>query len=154
MAQETDREAMSAFIRSRVPGSRSAMADFMADGVAWSHWRWRARELVGKDNVMTNYFEPLVRSFPDLDFRILDAVFGDHNLAIRGEFRGTFAEDWGSTPAHGRPVAWFAHDIYEFRDGKIVRAWYGNDTLTVARQLGALPDDGRTIGHDPFQEPS
>jgi len=126
----------------------------MADDVIWTHWRWGGRELSGRDRVMQRYFGPLVESFPDLDFRVFDAIIGEHTLVLRGLFKATFAKDWGEVPAHGRTVTWTAHDIYEFRNGKIVHAWYANDTLTVARQLGVISDEPRFIGHNPSEDSS
>jgi predicted ester cyclase len=148
------RGAMEAYVQVMNPGLSGAnvpdFADFFAEDVVYTHWRWGDRELVGKENLFSRYFEPLSDSFPDLDFQVFDVIYGETKLVVRGEFSATFVKDWGWVPAHGRRVRWFAHDIYEFRDGKIVRAWYANDTLKAARQLGVLANDGRIIGGDPF----
>ena len=113
----------------------------MADDVVVNHWRWGYREIVGKENVINEYLIPLTESFPDIDFKVLETYIGDDSVVLRGEFNGTFKGPWGNCEPHGRPVRWRAHDIYKFKDGKIVAIWLGNDTLNVARQLGALPDD-------------
>jgi len=124
------------------------LSKFIADDIVFTQWGWRGKELVGRDQVIRRYFEPLRRSFEDITFTVLDEIYGADKLVLRGEFAATFARDWGSLKAHGRRVNYYTHDIYEFRDGKIVHAWFANDTLRAARQLGALPDDGKVVGFD------
>lgn len=143
VTNERERLAMEEFLKTFEPGRRELRYSFLADDIVATHWRWRDRELVGKKAVREQYLGPLAESFPSLHFKVLDAIFGEDKLVIRGEFNATFARDWIRIPAHGGRVRWNAHDIYQFKGGKIVRFWYGNDTLTVARQLGALPDDGK-----------
>ncbi|MEX2238558.1 MAG: ester cyclase [Dehalococcoidia bacterium] len=143
MKDDRNREAIAKLIAFfRGAGGQGVVA-LLDDDVTASHWRWGRKELRGKQRLLDEYFAPLGRAFPDLVFEVIDFVEGTYKVAIRGEFQATFANEWLGLPPHGRRVSWRAHDIYEFRDGKIVRIWLGNDTLTVARQLGALPDDGR-----------
>jgi predicted ester cyclase len=79
---------------------------------------------------------------------VLDAIYGEDKLATRAQFSATFARDWGNIPAHGGRVSYGAHDFYDFREGKVVHAWYANDTLSAARQFGVVDDDGKVIGVD------
>jgi hypothetical protein len=39
----------------------------------------------------------------------------------------------------GRPFSFTAISIYRIADGRIVEAWYAEDTLGLLEQLGALP---------------
>ena len=137
------REAMESFVRIFDPEHLGDMSPFLADGVVANHWRWGLREIHGKDALVREYFEPLRAAFPDLRFVLRDVVYGEDTLVLRGEFQATFSNKWIGIEPHGRYVHWRAHDIFEFRNGKIVRIWLANDTLTVARQLGAIPDDGK-----------
>ena len=141
MADTDQRAAMTAFLETFNQESRLLRGEFLADDVVVNHWRWGYREITGKENVIKEYIIPLSESFPDLDFKVLEIYMGDDSITLRGEFFGTFTRAWGNCEPHGRPVHWRAHDIYKFKDGKIVGIWLGNDTLNVARQLGALPDD-------------
>jgi len=149
MTDSSQRSAMEAFVSlRRTSYDPQAFSAFFADSVVFTHWRWRGGEVAGKDNVTHKYFDEILKSFDEVRFEILDAIYGDDKLVLRGEFSATFARDWGSVKAHGRRISYFAHDIYEFRDGKIVRAWFANDTLRAARQLGVVPDDGQIVGFD------
>jgi predicted ester cyclase len=143
MADSKNREAIAdlvAFFRGE--GGQGVIA-LLDDDVVANHWRWGLREIRGRQQLIDQYFGPLREAFPDIDFKVADLVVGEDRLAVRGEFNATFTKEWVGVPPHGRPVRWRAHDIYELRNGKIVRIWLGNDTLTVARQIGALPDDGK-----------
>jgi predicted ester cyclase len=135
------REAMTAFLDTFARGKRGSRGAFLAEDVVASHWRWN-EDLVGRETLLTKYYGPLLDAFPDVDFKILEAYMGDDFVVLRGEFNGTFTKEWAGLAPHGGPVRWRAHDIYKFRDGKVIRMWLANDTLNVARQLGALPDDG------------
>jgi len=149
MSKGDQRATMVAFVErmNALIGAHPAeLEDFLADDVVFTHWRWRGGEIIGKEKVIKDYFEELLKSFDDVDFVILDAIYGENKLVVRGEFNATFARDWGSLKANGKRVSYFAHDIYEFRDGKVVRAWFANDTLRAARQLGAVGDDGVVVG--------
>ena len=142
MSDNDQREAMTAFLDSFGKGNRLKRGSFLADDVVANHWRWGYGEIVGKEALQNEYLNPLLESFPDVDFKIIESYMGDDFVVLRGEFNGTFTGEWANCQPHGKAVRWKAHDIYEFKDGKVVRVWLGNDTLTVARQLGALPDDG------------
>lgn len=142
MENQKNREAIAEFVRLFSSGD-TAWTRFLAEDVVGNHWRWGAREVRGLSALNTEYFQPLRQAFPDLVFSVLDVIEGDRGVAMRGEFNATFSGKWLGITPHGRRVRWRAHDIYEFEGGKVVRIWLGNDTLTVARQLGSLPDDGR-----------
>lgn len=122
-------------------GGQGVIALLDEDAVA-NHWRWGAKEIRGKQALIDQYFGPLRTAFPDIDFKVFDLIRGEDKIAVRGEFNATFENEWVGIKPHGRRVKWRAHDIFEFRNGKIARIWLGNDTLTVARQIGALPDNG------------
>ena len=141
MGDNDQRAAMTAFLDSFGRGKRAARSQFIADDVVANHWRWGYKEIVGKEALQNEYLNPLLESFPDVDFKIIEYYMGDDFVVLRGEFSGTFKGRWGNCEPHGGPVLWRAHDIYQFKDGKVVKIWLGNDTLNVARQLGALPDD-------------
>lgn len=113
----------------------------LADDVVVTDWMIPGEELRGRDAVLERLVAPIAESFPDASFEVHDVLVDRGRVAVRGEFRATFERDYFGVPAHGGRVRWPAHDIYEVRGGRIHRVWLGNDTLLVARQLGALPDD-------------
>lgn len=142
MLKNDQREAMIAFLNTFGKGQRGGRGNFIADGVVANNWMLWKDELRGKENFENQFLKPLLESFQDLDFRIFEHYMGDNFVVQRGEFNGTFKSRWANCEPNGESVKWRAHDIYEFKNGKVVRVWLGNDTLNVARQIGALPDDG------------
>lgn len=143
MCDENEKEAMISFMDTFGRGKRANRREFLADDVVVNHWRWGEKTLEGKEVLLSQYYDPLLKSFPDLDFIIKESYMGEDSVVLRGEFNGTFTGEWANCQPHGRPVRWRPHDIYQFKEGKVARIWLGNDTLNVARQLGALPDDGK-----------
>ena len=141
MTKNDQRKAMTAFLDTFGKDQRGGRGDFLADGVVANNWMWGRDEIRGKENLDNQFLKHLLESFQDLDFRIIEHYMGDDFVVLRGEFNGTFKGRWANCEPHGKSVNWRAHDIYEFENGKVVRVWLGNDTLNVARQLGALPDD-------------
>ncbi len=143
MCDREQRDAMAAFAEGFSSGKEIWTSDFLAEDIVASHWRWGDRTLEGKEKFETQYHAPLLEAFPDVDFDVNESYIGENSVVLRGEFNGTFTKEWENVPPHGRPVHWRAHDIYLFKNGKVERMWLGNDTLNVARQIGALPDDGK-----------
>ena len=117
MGNKDQREAMTAFLNTFSRGKRGPRGQFLADDVVANHWRWGYREIVGKEALIKEYLNPLLESFPDLDFKMIEYYMGDDFVVLRGEFNGTFSGPWAGCQPHGKPVRWKAHDIYEFKDG-------------------------------------
>ncbi|MEX2238561.1 MAG: nuclear transport factor 2 family protein [Dehalococcoidia bacterium] len=144
-----------AFIRSFERDSEESPVGLLAPDLIVTDWMLPGVTLRGRDEVLAKFFAPLPASFPDVFFELEEAVFAgtseDGYVTARGDFTGTFVNDYriDTVPspitirAHGRPVRWTAHDIYRFKDGKIVEIWFGNDTLTVASQLGCIAEEDR-----------
>lgn len=121
--------------------------NLFADDLVVDDWMLPGERLVGRQDVERYFFDPIVESFEDYKFEVHETLVAGNALVVLGHFTGRFVRDYvqkgkRSIPAHGRPVRWTARDIYYFREGRIVRIQYANDTLTVARQLGVLPDNG------------
>jgi steroid delta-isomerase-like uncharacterized protein len=64
---------------------------------------------------------------------------GDY-VATRSTIRGRHDGDLMSTPATGRDVEFTCLTISRCRDGKIEEEWELADTMTLLRQVGALPE--------------
>lgn len=128
--------------------------EFMADDVIVNHWRWGARDIAGKQAVLDNYFLPHLKAFSDTRAIVHEAIYAPTKLVLRGEYNATFTGRVTSElvgfvglppeqlKPHGRPIRWRFHDIFEFEGKEIKRIWLANDTLAVARQMGAIPEDG------------
>jgi steroid delta-isomerase-like uncharacterized protein len=79
-------------------------------------------------------------SFPDLHYTPNDVLADDHLVVIRMTATGTQDGEFnGIPPTHNK--AWGVTDLIQFRieDGKIQEIWFLVDTLTLVRQIGAVP---------------
>lgn len=106
-------------------------------------------QLVGVDALITEFWEPLLRSFPDLK-RTPDIFMGgiedgesryagEHGeqwVSGCGHLTGTFVEDWLGIPATGRKTNMYFGQFYVMREGKIAESYVMFDILSVMRQAG------------------
>ena len=82
---------------------------------------------------------PFRNSFTDLDMEIVELVAEGQTVAARFVCSGTHSGDWLGHPATGRqfrrvPEVYF----FEFKDGRISKAWGLEDTYRRLRQLGLI----------------
>jgi steroid delta-isomerase-like uncharacterized protein len=87
----------------------------------------------------------LRRAFPDLQYRIDDAIVAGDRMVLRWEARGTHSGEYLGIQGTGSPVSYTGITLYELRDGKIARAFVAADLLSLWRQLretrpGATPE--------------
>jgi hypothetical protein len=143
MGGSTNEAGMSGFVQAIADLSDAdSIAEFLALDVVAEDWMAPGHTYEGKEAVLAETFAPLPESFPDVRFVVTREIRADDVLILCGFFEATFARDYWNFQATGRRVRWEARDIYRFRDGLIDRIWWANDTLTVARELGAdIPDE-------------
>lgn len=144
MGNPSNDAAMSAFVEVVADlAEPNRIAAFLADDVVADDWMAPGHAYSGKDAVFAETFQPLPGSFPDVRFAVKTEIRSGDLLILCGFFEATFSHAyWGFEPT-GQRVRWEARDIYRFRDGLIDHIWWANDTLTVARELGADVDDER-----------
>ena len=106
-------------------------------------------QIIGVEGVISDFWLPLLRSFPDL--KCAPYIFmggiesGDSKWSREpgtewvsgcGYLTGTFVEDWLGIPATGRKTnIWFGV-FYVMREGKIAASYAQYDILAVMRQAG------------------
>ncbi|MFO6419792.1 ester cyclase [Hylemonella sp. W303a] len=73
--------------------------------------------------------------FPDVRFEIEDCFGEGDRVAVRWRFDATHAGPFQGHAATGRRVTQTANVIYQFKDGKIWRAWIQVDRLGLLQQL-------------------
>ena len=86
-------------------------------------------------------------ALPDVHFTI-DHLIADGNQVV-GAFtiRGTQTGELMGIPATGRPVVFTAVDIWEFRNGEVVKRHLALfDQLDLLQQLGVLPASLEEMG--------
>ncbi|HZQ05732.1 MAG TPA: ester cyclase [Anaerolineae bacterium] len=96
--------------------------------------------LEGTDAVITNFWQPLLRSFPDLqrNTQILMGGLsgGEEWVSGLGYLTGTFVQDWLGIPATGKTANIHFGQFYLMRDGKIAESYVQFDLLALIRQAG------------------
>ena len=110
-----------------------------------AHWRGShpLNELRGIEAIEAGVWQPLLRSFPDLERRDLIFCGGSYEdrdyVATLGHYCGTFREDFLTIPATGRPVYLRYGEVHQVEDGKIVLSTCLWDLLDLIRQAGFWP---------------
>ena len=92
------------------------------------------------------YWAEFFASMPDLRFRVEDIVAEGEQVAVRWSAKGTFAGPasyQGIEPTYSR-LDLDGLDLFDVRDGRIVREYAYTDGATFARQIGLLPPAGST----------
>ena len=81
-------------------------------------------------------------AFPDLTFTVEDIFAADDKVVMRWSGVGTFEHEFmGLQPTgeSGDPVKGISIDRYD-DDGKLAETWGQWDTLTLMRDIGAIPE--------------
>jgi len=114
-------------------------------------------ELKGVDAVISGYWHPLYRSFPDLkrkcDIFLGSKSCGEYWVSACGYLTGTFSQDWLGIPATGEKTNIHFGQHYRIEDGMIVENYLILDVISVMRQAGfqVLPpargvEGGKVLG--------
>ncbi|MEM7346329.1 MAG: ester cyclase [Chloroflexota bacterium] len=115
------------------------LQDAIHPDIAW-HGPHPINEIKGADNLVTGFWEPLRRAFPDLkrtcDIFIGGESAGDDWVTATGYFTGTFVEDWLGIPATGQKTYIRFGQFCVMVDGKMTESYLILDLLAVIRQAG------------------
>ena len=111
------------------------------------HWLFAAPELHGRE-AYRQWFETLVRVFPDWRGTIEDLVAEGETVVARWRVQGTLQQEWttaaGRTiPGRGQRMDIQGVHLVRVRDGQLVEQWHSQDVLTMLQQLDALSTAGQ-----------
>ena len=84
------------------------------------------------------------RAFPDYAGTNVDQIAEGEKVANRFVFLGTHLGEFEGVAPTGKRVEFVGHSIDRVVEGKIVESWVEVDMLGVMRQLGAVPEPGRS----------
>jgi len=88
----------------------------------------------------------LIRSFPDIQWKIEDLIGEGSKVSIRWQWEGTFTGAPFTTYAPtGKKVTNDGMAIFELKDGKIIGAQVLTDRLGFLQQVEVLPVDLTTL---------
>lgn len=106
-------------------------------------------QIMGVDALITDFWEPLLKSFPDIKRKTdifmggIDdgqSVYGSDNgeewVSGYGYLTGTFVHDWLGIPATGKKTNINFGQFYALHEGMIVESYVQFDILAVVRQAG------------------
>ena len=97
-------------------------------------------QIRGVDSVITQFWEPLLNSFPDIK-RVPHILIGglsenEEWISGYGYFTGTFVHDWLGIPATGKKTHINFGQFFVMREEKIVESYVIFDMLSVMKQAG------------------
>ncbi len=78
-------------------------------------------------------------AMPDVQWRVEEMICEGDKVMCRFTMSGTQSQPFMGMSATGKPVSVTAMNIYEFKDGKIVREHGLPDIFSMLMQLGAIP---------------
>ena len=117
----------------------SVARDAFHDDINWNGSQ-PINGLVGLDAFIGDFWQPLLRSFPDLKrhtYIFMGGLTGDEEwVSGVGYLTGTFAQDWLGIPATGDKTNIHFGQFYLIRDEKIAESYVIYDLLAVMRQAG------------------
>ncbi len=106
-------------------------------------------QIEGVDALITDFWQPLLTSFPDLKRKAYifmggtdkgDSIYGTDQVeewvSGVGYLTGTFVQDWLGIPATGEKTNIHFGQFYLLREGKIAESYVMYDILAVMRQAG------------------
>ena len=132
------------------PNERSkGVATAMSGDMRW-HGHAPVGRVDGPERFLSEAWEPLRRSFPDLDRETFVFFAGTSNgrhdgdiskdghrwVTGTGVFRATFAEDYLTIPATGGPVSIRWGEFCRVTDGRIDEVYFLIDVLDLMQQAG------------------
>lgn len=78
-------------------------------------------------------------AMPDVSWKAEEFISEGDKVMVRFSMTGTQTSPFMGMPASGKKVSITAMNIYEFKDGKIVREHGLPDLFSMLAQLGAIP---------------
>jgi hypothetical protein len=141
-------EAMMGYVAAMESADPTGRFQYYADDVVFDDWMIPGERLLGKDEVLGITWGSPLESLTEYVAEVHEVIIAGNIMVTLGHLTGRFTNDYQThpskkpIPATGKQIRWTFRDIYHFKGGKIVRIQYANDTLTVARQLGAVDDNG------------
>jgi len=89
------------------------------------------------------------RAFPDYAGTNVEQVAEGEKVANRFVYLGTHLGEFEGVSPSGKRVEFTGNSIDRVVGGKIVESWVEMDMLGVMRQLGAVPEPGRSEEDNP-----
>ena len=94
----------------------------------------------GVQEIMSEFWTPLLRAFPDIEIEPYIVMAGEYegrqSVSCTGNMIGTFRNPWLDIPANDQPT-WIRFGAqFTMKESKITHAWMFVDVVDVMRQVG------------------
>jgi len=100
-------------------------------------------EIKGIESIQKKLWEPLLKSFPDLERRdslVLGGSFQDKVfVSFFGHLTGTFSNSWLDVPATQKTIHLRICEAHQLKENKIIKSYVLIDTVDFIRQAGLWP---------------
>ena len=87
----------------------------------------------------TTVLDMMRDAMPDVNWKAEEFIADDNKVMVRFTMTGTQTNPFMGMPASGKKICVTAMNIYELKDGKIVREHGLPDLFSMLIQLGAIP---------------
>jgi predicted ester cyclase len=78
------------------------------------------------------------KAVPDLTCSLKDLLVVGDKITARMVFHGTFKGEFMNHAPTNKPIEFFAIDILQIKNGRLVEDWHLEDNLTLMQQLDAV----------------
>lgn len=134
---EANKQVMEQFIRFINTGDRTLGESIISPDVIF-YAPTSAEPLHGFE-VYIAVLDMMRGAMPDVQWKAEEFIAEGDKVMIRFTMSGTQTQPFMGMPATGKPVKVTAMNIYELKDGKIIREHGLPDLFTMLQQLGAIP---------------
>ena len=91
-------------------------------------------EVSGTDGPI-NLVQLVLRSIPDIHYKIEQIVAKDDRVAVQLRGTGTHRGEFLGVAGTGKRIEWNGINIYRFEDGKVIETWQLLDVWGLMRQM-------------------
>jgi steroid delta-isomerase-like uncharacterized protein len=84
---------------------------------------------------------PLIKSFPDIQWNIVDLIAEDDKVVLRWKWQGTQSAPFLTLPASDKTISNEGIGVITFKEGKVINAQVITDRLGFLQALEVLPTD-------------
>lgn len=90
----------------------------------------------------TDVLDMIRGAMPDVKWDVEEVIADGNKVMVRFTMSGTQTQPFMGMPATGKPIRVTAMNIYELKDGKIIREHGLPDLFSMLIQLGMIPVHG------------
>lgn len=135
--EETNRATMNQFVEFINSGDRTIGESIIAPDVIF-YAPTSPEPLHGLEGYIA-VLDMMRGAMPDVKWTVEETIAENDKVMIRFTMTGTQTRTFMGMPATGKPITITAMNIYQLRDGKIVREHGLPDLFSMLNQLGILP---------------